>query len=103
MTEWNPKSSTNRPANEERPPARSIHSRPEGAFRGLRTYKEVVASSKPMVTNIPVPKKEEQGHQHCEVIQADALQEDVTYLNDYFVGETYAIDQVPMLQKQFHF
>ncbi|GAB4829545.1 hypothetical protein Ancab_019216 [Ancistrocladus abbreviatus] len=36
---------------EVRPVAMSIHSRPEGAFKGLRTYKEVVASSKPMVMN----------------------------------------------------
>ncbi|GAB4840899.1 hypothetical protein Ancab_021659 [Ancistrocladus abbreviatus] len=75
--------------------------RSSGLARGSRSYKEVVVIAKITNADILTVGKKDKDYRIGKAVQINALKEDLLWLNECYVGETYAIHQVPSLQDQF--
>ncbi|GAB4839388.1 hypothetical protein Ancab_028912, partial [Ancistrocladus abbreviatus] len=73
-----------------------------GAWRGSHSYKEVAKTANAKEVNKSSLELDANKHKDNRIVQVEAFEEDIKNLSESYVGETYAIDQVPSLQDQFH-
>ncbi|GAB4836297.1 hypothetical protein Ancab_001212 [Ancistrocladus abbreviatus] len=83
------------------PPSLKEISQSSGAVRGRRLYKEVVENNTLAMVDRLTGDRDTRKHKPNRILQAEALKRDLQWLKECYVGETYAIDQVPGLQDQF--